>query len=216
MSATQPAKRRAPRTAGNGRGAVPERERQSFLLAKAAQLMAHEGYHHTSMRDVARAASYSLAGLYHYFESKEDLLFQVQERVFASLLAEQERGVAAAPSLEAKLDVIVRNHLAFFTRHAAELKVCTFELQSLRGNAYRRIEELRRAYYRLVADVVEGLLRRRGRAADADAVRHATLLVFGSLNWMFMWFDPERDAPSERLGDEIVRFALHGLSGSAR
>lgn len=175
--------------------------------------MAEQGYHHTSMRDVARAADHSLAGLYHYFESKEDLLFRIQERVFASLLAEQRRSLAAASSREEQLALLVRNHLSFFTRHAAELKVCTFELQSLGGSAYRRIEKIRRDYYRLAAEVTGGLMSRRRRGVGPDDVRHVTLLVFGMVNWIFMWFDPARDGPVDKLGDEIVRLVLHGVYG---
>ncbi|MBI5512103.1 MAG: TetR/AcrR family transcriptional regulator [Deltaproteobacteria bacterium] len=194
-------------------GAGQPSDRLEILLGKAARLMAKEGYHHTSMRDVARDASCSLAGLYHYFSSKEDLLFQVQHRVFASLLAAQEQSLKAPGPLEERLRLLVQNHLSFFTRHAAELKVCTFELESLSGASYRRVEELRRRYYRLVADLVGELATRSGAAPSDVEVRRLTLFVFGILNWIFMWFDPARDTPIETLGDEIVNLVLYGLCG---
>jgi len=199
-----------------GRTGKPPSERQEDLLAKAAVLIAEAGYHATSMRDVARATGCSLAGLYHYFASKEDLLFSVQHRVFASLLGEQERGRDTTAPLDVQLATLVENHLAFFTRHAAELKVCTYELESLSGARYRQVEELRRRYYRLLADIVTGLLTAAGRPAGEAEVRHLTLYIFGMLNWIFMWFDSKRDKPVERLGSEIVELVLHGLCGRTR
>ena len=209
----RPAARRA---TGERNDVAPSSPRAGNLLARAGALMAERGYHHTSMRDVARVAKYSLAGLYHYVESKEELLFRIQESVFASLLAEQSASAGRLKTPEEKLEILVRNHLVFFTEHVHELKLCTFELESLSGAAYRRIEELRRRYYQLFADVVSGLLARGSKAPSKDEVRHVTLLVFGMLNWMFMWFDPKKDGAIERLGDEIVGLVLHGLKGDRR
>ncbi len=206
----------ARRPQGERNEPAPSSPRAGNLLARAGALMAERGYHHTSMRDVARVAKYSLAGLYHYFESKEELLFRIQESVFASLLAEQIASAARCKTPEEKLEILVRNHLAFFTEHVNELKLCTFELESLSGAAFRRIEDFRRRYYQLVADAVSGLLTRGRKAPSKAEVRHTTLLVFGMLNWLFMWFDPQKDAPVERLGDEIVGLVLHGLKGDRR
>ena len=66
------------------------------LLAKAAVLIAKQGFEATSMRDLSAAMNGSLAGLYHYFTSKEDLLFQLQHRTFSGLLAAQQEVAAHA------------------------------------------------------------------------------------------------------------------------
>ena len=64
--------------------------RLELILTSAASLMARNGYGQTSIRDVARETKLSLAGMYYYFQSKEDLLYKIQHRTFASLLEEQE------------------------------------------------------------------------------------------------------------------------------
>ena len=184
------------------------------LLAAAADLMARRGYDQTSIRHVARETGFSLAGMYYYFENKEDLLYQIQHRAFASLLEEQERVVAEGGDPEEKLRRLVGNHLSYFTRHFNELKVCTYELQSLRGDRYRTIERLRRRYFRCTADIVGELMGLAGRQIDRSrSVRHYTLFIFGILNWIIMWFDPERDGPVEKLGKEVISMVLHGLAG---
>ena len=185
------------------------------LLTVAADLMAVQGYDQTSVRDVARETGFSLAGMYYYFQSKEDLLFQIQHRTFASLLDEQESIVNGKGSAEERLGHFIQNHLSFYTRHFNEMKVCTFELHSLKDERYTTIESLRRKNFKIAMEIVREIVGDSGPPDDGgEAVRHYTLFIFGMLNWIFMWFDPDRDAPLEKLSDELVHLALHGLHGS--
>jgi len=201
--------------ADNGGDAAPRErsgEKLERLLGTAAALMARQGYDQTSIRDVGRETGYSLAGMYYYFASKEDLLFQIQQRTFASLLAEQEREVKRGQTPEEKLEFLVRNYLDFFTRHANELKICAFEIESVKGEQYGEIERLRRRYFRLAHGVVRELMGGNGRGAAASShVRHFTLFIFGMLNWVFLWHDPRRDGSATRLADDMLRLILNGL-----
>lgn len=182
------------------------------LLAVAAGLMAMRGYGQTSIRNVAKETGFSLAGMYYYFENKEDLLFQIQHRTFASLLKVQEEVVAAGDDAEVKFRNLVGNHLSYFTSHFSELKVCTFELESLQGERYRTIEALRRRYFACMAEVVAQLMGQAGPQNAPDGrVRQNTLFIFGMLNWIFMWFDPARDGSTEDLGDAVIDLILPGL-----
>jgi AcrR family transcriptional regulator len=185
------------------------------LLTVAAALMAKRGYDQTTIRDVGRETGFSLAGMYYYFKGKEDLLAQIQKRTFASLLEEQEQVVADGDTPEEQFRRLVRNHLSFFTRHMNELKVCTFELESVNGEAYDEIERIRRSYFKLFADVVGGLVGKKGKKADRERrTRHITLFAFGMLNWVFMWFEEDRDDPVDRLADEMVDLVLTGVGGT--
>jgi TetR/AcrR family transcriptional regulator len=204
------------RSAENNETETRSGPRLELILTSAATLMARNGYSQTSIRDVALETGLSLAGMYYYFQSKEDLLYKIQHRTFASLLAEQEEVVAGRGDAAERLRLLIRNHLSFYTRHFNEMKICTFELQSLTGDRFREVEALRRRYYRIMAGIVSELL---DGTAPPDgretSARHYTLFIFGMLNWIFMWFNPERDAPLEDLSDRLVHLALNGLSGSS-
>jgi AcrR family transcriptional regulator len=186
--------------------------KRDHLLVRAAALFAERGYKATSLRDVSQAVGVSLAGLYHYFTSKEDLLYQVQYRTFASLLEAQE-GVAALPgTAEDRFRRLVIGHLDFFISHPNELKACTYELESLKGDLYLTVEALRRRYYHLFAMAVSEL--KHGSVNGAQETResrHATLFIFGMLNWIFMWYDPARHGPVEQIGEEMLDLLMNGL-----
>jgi AcrR family transcriptional regulator len=184
------------------------------LLSASAALMARQGFSQTSIRHVARETGFSLGGMYYYFENKEDLLFKIQQRTFSTLLTIQEEEVSAGGDANSRLRRFIRNHLAYFTNHFAELKVCTFELESLQGERYTAIAELRRRYFDCLATVIGELLGVDAAAAPSDGrIRRKTLFIFGMLNWIFMWYDPERDNSVEAVGDEMVSLVLEGLHG---
>src|SRR5215469_12239542 len=60
--------------------------RLSKVLQHAAQIFCEKGYEGASMRDLSRAAGMSLAGLYHYFASKEELLYLIQKDTFQTII----------------------------------------------------------------------------------------------------------------------------------
>lgn len=195
-------RRRAPRAA--------TQQKLEAILETAAGLIADKGFEATSMRDVSRAAGVSLAGLYHYFDSKEELLYQIQYRTFFALLAAQEERAAQPGAPEARLRQLVIGHLAFFTSHPNELKVCTYELASLQGERYETTESLRRRYYQLMTSVVSALMGENGDGTSRRS-RHASLFVFGMLNWIFMWYDPARFGTVEEIGEEMIDLILNGV-----
>ena len=61
-------------------------QKLEFILRTSARVFASEGYHSTSMRDIARETGVSLAGLYYYCRSKEELLFLIQDNCFARVM----------------------------------------------------------------------------------------------------------------------------------
>ena len=187
-------------------------ERRERLLGTVAQLIAEKGYEAASMRDISEAMDVSPAGLYYHFKSKEDLLFQIQHRTFAVLLAQQEAALAMSGTAEERFRRLMHGHLAFFSSHPNELKVCTYEMESLKGEPFQQVEELRRRYHRLFSGVVAELMADHVPAEQkADRSRHASLFVYGMLNWIFMWYDPSRHGTVEQIGEEMIDLALNGL-----
>ncbi|MBV6521818.1 MAG: hypothetical protein MNPFHGCM_01962 [Gemmatimonadaceae bacterium] len=189
-------------------------EKLDHVLASAADLIAEKGFEATSMRDVSAAVGISLAGLYHYFESKEELLYQLQYRTFRSLLETQEAIAAQPGTREERFRRLIIGHLTFFADHASEHQACTFELKSLTGERYETVEALRRRYYRLMTSVVAELRDGGVTATESKEARHAALFIFGMLNWVFMWYSASRYGPMEQMGEEMVDLVLHGLRGT--
>jgi len=191
------------------------RRKADAILAGAAAVIAEQGFEATAIREVGRRLEVSLGGMYYHFSGKDDLLFQIQYRTFRALLAEQLAAVAETTEAEARLLRLLEGHLSFFERHPNEMKVCTYELESLKGERYRRVLAVRRRYYRLVADVVAGSMGAPG-AKESEASRHVTLFIFGMLNWSLTWYRPEKDGPVEALAGKMLSMVLDGVRPGGR
>src|SRR5437667_355688 len=166
----------------------PYDERLDHFLSRAAKVFADQGYHSTTMRDLAAATGMSLAGMYYYVRGKEELLYRIQDRCFARVLAGAERaltGLADADALE-RLHAFIRHHVTFFAAHMAEMKVLSHEANSLTGERQRKVSAIKRRY----VDLLEGLLK--DVAPDEPAVDRsaAAYVLFGMMNWIYNWYDP--------------------------
>ncbi|MCH7840579.1 MAG: TetR/AcrR family transcriptional regulator, partial [Planctomycetes bacterium] len=106
-------------------------ERLNHILEAATNVIARVGYGHASMRAVAKAAQVSLAGMYHYFDSKEKMLFLIQFRTFNSLLQNLREKLHGVEEPVEQLRVMVRSHIGYFATDMAALKVCSHELDAL-------------------------------------------------------------------------------------
>ena len=189
-------------------------ERLNHILEAATGLIARDGYEKASMRAVAKEAGVSLAGLYHYFDSKERMLFLIQFRTFNSLVNGLREKLHGVEDPIEQLRMLVRCHVGYFAANMAALKVCSHELDSLSGAAYEEARRLRREYYALAHGIVE-------KVCDAHVPEHAldrhvaTMSLFGMLNWLYRWYDPKRGRSPSWVANQIAEQFIHGLLGTA-
>jgi AcrR family transcriptional regulator len=179
------------------------------ILTAAARVMAREGYGQSTIRMVAREARISLAGLYHYFSSKEELLYLIQFHTFDGILRRLGEQLESVQGPEDRLRVMVTNHLEHFLSRINELKVCAREMETLSGDYYERVRRLRQRYLKVTLEIVEQI----GREAGDSRVepRLATLYLFGMLNWIYMWYPAAEGTPADTLADQVLILFLDGF-----
>jgi AcrR family transcriptional regulator len=159
------------------------------LLKAAARVFAEVGYDGASMRRIAAETDFSLAGIYHYVASKEELLYSIQYHTFDSLVRSLEASLADLVEPRDRLAAAVRNHVRHFGENMHELKVCARELETLEGEAYVAVQERRRAYFEAVHQLVKDLQPGEGPHLSSWI---ATANLFGMINWFYQWYDAGR------------------------
>jgi len=163
------------------------------VLAAAGQVFAQRGYEGATMLDVAQAAGFSKAGVYHYFASKEHLLHgllegSLREVVFDLEAADPGAAVEPAERLAVLVDAYVRS---FSTR----LRVVTpllLRLELLRPEWQGEVKALERQIVDRFADAA-------GALGHPVSPRAAAYLVLGAANWTYYWYDPDGDLSIEDL-----------------
>lgn len=197
----------------DGRGTYDKR--LNHILEAATGVIARVGYERASMRSVAKATGVSLSGLYHYFDSKEKMLFLIQFRSFSSLLNNLREKLHGVEDPTEQLRVMVRAHLGYFAANMSALKVCSHELETLTGAAYEETRRIRREYFDLTRSIVDRVLS--SRATDPGQDRYvATMALFGTLNWLYRWYDPKRGPSVGAVANQISAQFLHGLLHATR
>ena len=181
------------------------------ILRKAAAVFCARGYHQASMRDIARATGGSLAGLYYYFSSKEELLYLIQRHAFETILEAARQRIKGIDDPEGRLRELVRLHLRFFLEHRNEMKVLTHEEQWLGRKRGGEVRAIKRAYYSLWLEQVEAL--RRERHLEGLNTRLALLSLFGMMNWIYTWHNPRVDPGASACAEVMAGLFLRGILG---
>lgn len=180
------------------------------ILRHAARVFSEKGYEGASIRDISRASGVSLSGLYYYFESKQKLLYLIQIDTFTSILKRLERRLVAAVAPEERLRALVSNHIDYFLRHPAEMKVLAHEDEALEDPYRREVAEIKRRYYELARGIFEAL-RKTGHMRRVNP-RVAVLSLFGMMNWIYKWHNPKVDPQADRLAETMSAIFLDGVT----
>src|SRR5580692_7742931 len=135
--------------------------RLGHILNHATEVFCEKGYEGASMRDLSRATGMSLAGLYHYCESKERLLFLVQKHTFTTILEKHKSQLEDVTDPEQRIRVFILNHLQYFVSNQQGLKVLSHEDESLKNGLSSEIAGIKREYYRICLGLMEDLRRTR-------------------------------------------------------
>lgn len=184
-------------------------EKLQQILKTSAKIFAEKGFHRTSIRDIARATGLSLAGLYYYFRTKEELLYLIQEQCFLTLLQRWQKTSDAEQDPRTRMRIFAENHLSFFLHNMYEMKVMAHEDESLSGEYAEKILVLKRRYVKVLMDLIAELQRQEGE--KRIDLRVATFSLFGMMNWIYTWYQPKRDLALPHLIEQMLRIYFFGL-----
>jgi AcrR family transcriptional regulator len=187
--------------------------RLAKLLDHAARIFCEKGYEGASMRDLSRATGMSLAGLYHYFASKEELLYLIQKHTFLTIIENLRGRLQASSDPEERIRIFIENHLEYSMANKEAMKVLVHEDDTLKNEHGTEVRAIKRDYYRICLDLLEDFQRARGLQFSG---RLAVLSLFGMINWIYTWHNPRVDANAGTLAREMGDIFLHGVLNGGR
>ena len=186
-------------------------QKLEFILRTSARIFAEKGYHSTSMRDISRETGVSLAGLYYYCRSKEELLFLIQDNCFGRVLERLEKQLEDLKDPVAKLSLFIENHLSFFAANMAEMKVLSHEAESLRGDLHAHVSTRKDKYTKLARKILQEVQDSRENQQPVD-LTVATYALFGMMNWIYNWYDPQGKLKVHDLAQHLTQLFLGGFA----
>ena len=182
------------------------------ILDSAAEAFAASGYASCSMADVARMGGASKARLYHYYESKEAILYDLLDRHTQGLMdiaiRVRERAARERLAPRAELELLIAGFLDAYrtarTRHVALLNDVKFLGDAQRASIVAR----ERAVVGAFADALARAFPARVTAANQRAL---TMMLMGAMNWTFTWLKPDGPLSYADYAAEVTRVMLGGL-----
>lgn len=192
---------------------VPARDGE--LIRIAAEMFRRQGYDATSVSDLANAFGITKGSVYHYIDSKDDLLY----RICKAAHDDARPIIEAVESMEgpalARLEHFLRETAASNARNVANIAVYYRELGRLTGERKARIVRERRRYEELLVRLIE-----EGKAAGeidpALPTRVVSANLLAQVIWLYTWYREDRDPSPEELGRTVARLALDGLAPARR
>lgn len=188
------------------------RERAEQILDVATALFHTNGFNATSMDEIAQSVGILKGSLYHYIDSKDDLLYVVCSRVGRA--ADKMSDDAVARLDLSPLDRLLHylgSQVRYNALHAVEIAVYHHEWRRLSGEYLDEMKRLRRANTMKVTGLlVEATeLGELAPALNVDlTVRH----VLGIATYTYSWYQPDGPITTDELVDYAVRFVRRALS----
>ena len=161
-------------------------DKKQAILGKAAALIARKGFDLATMMDVAKACGTSKSHLYHYFPSKEDLLYTIVHEHITRQAEDLKRIVGQPIPAEQRFEQFVDSFVQGAARSRNEHLMLMNDIKFLPKG---QLDEIRKLEVEMT-ELMEGLLREINPApmVGARAGKPYALLLFGMMIWTFSWY----------------------------
>lgn len=187
------------------------RKKMDQIAKAAAQVFNKVGYLEATLDDIAAAVKMSKGALYHYFDSKDDILFFILDNYMDLVLEHLEPVLLELDPGEPKIRYIIERHLMLYARYKAESKTLLHDSNCLPPQYRKRINSKEREYLRLVKNAIAEVTSDKGEMKKEEITALAFLL-FGMCNWCYNWYDPHGPIDVTSLSEIIFRVFIRGIS----
>jgi TetR/AcrR family transcriptional regulator, cholesterol catabolism regulator len=195
------------------------------ILRTAARLFQQRGYDATSMNDVAASLKLSKGGLYHHFQSKDEILFEIMNHAMDITEERVLAPVRAIADPEDRLRALIRLHMEIvLSPRDREITVMLHENHPLPPALRKRINTRKKEYVHfvetLMAEVQQSAAKKSPKQSDrivqrpgASAVtpRAAAFALLGMINWIYQWYKPEGDLQANNLIPQFTELVFGGI-----
>jgi AcrR family transcriptional regulator len=213
--ASQAPRARNKRNGGNDGNARTPKRRDREVIDAAAKVFYRRGYADASVQDIADELGILKGSLYHYIDTKEDLLFRLLSETHDDVHAILDE-VAVADGLDPleRLRLYVRKQVEFNVDNLVKMSVYYHDVERLSDDRRAEIYGRRREHERWVVGLIQEAQRQGLADPDVDA-KVVSRCIFATIIWPYQWFRPGRDKRAD-VADTCAHFALSGVIGNIK
>jgi AcrR family transcriptional regulator len=184
-------------------------DKRREIVSTAAALFETEGYSTTSMAAIARANGLAKPSLYHYFSSKDDILFAIHDEFIDLLIDRRDRRAAALLGPEDELREVFGDVFELMDTHRGHVRVFFEHYRELPVQQQQVIRTKRDDYEAWVEGIVR-LGNDSGAFRQVDP-RLVTLALFGMTNWAYQWYRSNGPLTSRQIAVHFWDYLIRGI-----
>lgn len=182
-------------------------ERRQEILNSAASMFAEYGFEGSSISQIAKKCGFSKALLYHYYQSKEELLYSMLKSHCDLLVESANSAIEGTFDPREKLKLLGRELMKLYMDSRDKHIVLLNSLKSLNDDQQNEIKSLERRLVKIIKDILEEL-----RPDLSEPVRSSLAMYFmGSMNWTYTWFNPQGAISAGEYADLATTTYLKGV-----
>jgi TetR/AcrR family transcriptional regulator, cholesterol catabolism regulator len=188
-------------------------EPRQEILRTAARLFQQQGYDATSMNDVAAALKLSKGGLYHHFQSKDEILFNIMSHAM-DITEQRVINVARrVDGMEERLRTLIRLHIeVVLSPEDREITVMLHENHPLPPALRRKINARKKDYVHFVENLIGDVQRQKGSTSQVMP-RAAAFALLGMINWIYQWYKAEGSLTGDAITRQYTDIFFRGAVG---
>ncbi|MEU9020502.1 TetR/AcrR family transcriptional regulator [Actinomadura sp. NPDC048394] len=180
------------------------------LLAVATRLFAERGFEGTSVQEIVNAAGVTKGAMYHYFGSKDDLLYEIYHRLLGLQMRRLEQIADGPGSAEERLRAAALDVLETSFLYLDDFTVFFRSTHLLPRDRREAVRAERRRYQERFRDLVEEGQREGSFRTDMPA-DIAVLFFFGTVHQIGTWYHPGGRLKTRTIAEHYVDLFLNGL-----
>ncbi|WP_101065805.1 TetR/AcrR family transcriptional regulator [Roseovarius salinarum] len=187
-------------------------QKRAQILGSAAKVFAEEGFDRATMTQLARECGISKANIYHYYDSKDAILYDILETYLRGL-RDRICGIdLSGLDAEGRLRRVVHEILFAYQGSDHEHRVQVNGVEKLPPAQQKVLRGFQREMVRFLGGIIRDIAPE-VFAEDRDKLRAATMSVFGMLNWYYMWNTGAGDAARRDYARLVADLTLYGVRG---
>src|SRR6202140_4362589 len=185
------------------------------ILRTAARLFQQRGYDATSMNDVAAALKLSKGGLYHHFQSKDEILFEIMDHAMEITQERVLNPVRGISDPEERLRALIRLHIeVVLSPRDREITVMLHENHPLPPSLRKRINARKKEYIHFVESLIADFQKEAQRTRQTKcsvSPGAAAFALLGMINWIYQWYKPEGELQANNLIPQFTELLFGGI-----
>lgn len=185
------------------------KSRRDIILQEAAHLFREKGYPGANLRELARRAGIQGGSIYHHFESKQEILFQLMDQTMSDMIERLTARLADASSPRQMLRRTVHFHIEYHVTGPDQTYITDDELRNLEPQNYQRVVSKRDRYQRIIENILLAGKTEQGWRLDEPKLYTRALIKMCA--GVATWYKPEGPLSIEQVAESYADLLCYGL-----